>query len=135
MPALPDIRLPAALLIGAAAILAVLSIAAIVYLRRRRALRRALVARVAELQSLSDAVQAIACVEGADWLTVRGRPDGAGLGGSTVATHLDHRIAMSFLVMGLATPRPVTVDDATMIATSFPQFLALMEGLGAPFAA
>ena len=77
----------------------------------------------------------VACVEGADWLTVRGRPDGAGLGGSTVATHLDHRIAMSFLVMGLATPRPVTVDDATMIATSFPQFLALMEGLGAPFAA
>ncbi|KQT52553.1 MULTISPECIES: 3-phosphoshikimate 1-carboxyvinyltransferase [unclassified Aureimonas] len=69
--------------------------------------------------------------EGRDWLTVTGRPDGAGLGGGTVATHLDHRIAMSFLVLGLAAEKPVTVDDSTMIATSFPEFVGLMGGLGA----
>ena len=51
-------------------------------------------------------------------------------GGGTVATHLDHRIAMAFLVMGLATERPVTVDDGAMIATSFPSFLPTMQGLG-----
>ena len=74
------------------------------------------------------------CDEGAETLTVRGRPDGKGLGnasGAEVTTHLDHRIAMSFLVMGLASEHPVTVDDATMIATSFPEFLSLMTGLGA----
>jgi 3-phosphoshikimate 1-carboxyvinyltransferase len=71
------------------------------------------------------------CTEGHDWLTVRGRPDGKALGGGTVTTHLDHRIAMAFLVMGLATEKPVTVDDATMIATSFPEFMDLMTGLGA----
>jgi 3-phosphoshikimate 1-carboxyvinyltransferase len=47
-----------------------------------------------------------------------------------VATHLDHRIAMAFLVMGLATREPVTVDDGAMIATSFPSFLPTMQGLG-----
>jgi 3-phosphoshikimate 1-carboxyvinyltransferase len=73
----------------------------------------------------------VACVEGRDWLKVSGHPDGKGLGGGTVATHLDHRIAMSFLVMGLASERPVTVDDAAPIATSFPQFESLMGGLGA----
>jgi 3-phosphoshikimate 1-carboxyvinyltransferase len=71
------------------------------------------------------------CTEGHDWLAVRGRPDGKSLGGGTVATHLDHRIAMSFLVMGLASEKPVTVDDATMIATSFPEFMGLMKALGA----
>ncbi|MBK8456143.1 MAG: 3-phosphoshikimate 1-carboxyvinyltransferase [Phyllobacteriaceae bacterium] len=71
------------------------------------------------------------CAEGKDWLSVRGRPDGKGLGGGAVATHLDHRIAMSFLVMGLAAEKPVTVDDSTMIATSFPEFMGLMAGLGA----
>jgi 3-phosphoshikimate 1-carboxyvinyltransferase len=71
------------------------------------------------------------CSEGHDWLSVRGRPDGKGLGGGTVATHLDHRIAMSFLVMGLASEKAVTVDDATMIATSFPEFMGLMGALGA----
>ena len=54
-------------------------------------------------------------------------------GGGTVATHLDHRIAMSFLVLGLASDEPVTVDDASPIATSFPEFRAMMTGLGAPF--
>ncbi|WP_018013258.1 3-phosphoshikimate 1-carboxyvinyltransferase [Sinorhizobium medicae] len=74
------------------------------------------------------------CDEGEASLVVRGRPGGKGLGndsGGQVKTHLDHRIAMSFLVMGLASERPVTVDDATMIATSFPEFMGLMTGLGA----
>ena len=71
------------------------------------------------------------CTESEACLTVRGRPDGKGLGGGTVATHLDHRIAMSFLVMGLASEKPVTVDDRAMIATSFPEFMDLMTGLGA----
>jgi 3-phosphoshikimate 1-carboxyvinyltransferase len=64
-------------------------------------------------------------------LAVTGRPDGKGLGGGAVATHLDHRIAMSFLVMGLATEKPVTIDDSAMIATSFPTFMGLMGALGA----
>ncbi|MGX8010594.1 3-phosphoshikimate 1-carboxyvinyltransferase [Mesorhizobium sp. ORM8.1] len=75
------------------------------------------------------------CAEGEASLTVRGKPDGKGLGGNgpdaPVKTHLDHRIAMSFLVMGLATEKPVTIDDANMIATSFPEFMGLMTGLGA----
>jgi 3-phosphoshikimate 1-carboxyvinyltransferase len=71
------------------------------------------------------------CTEGESTLAVRGRPGGKGLGGGTVKTHLDHRIAMSFLVLGLATEKPVTVDDANMIATSFPEFMGLMMGLGA----
>ena len=71
------------------------------------------------------------CTEGETTLSVRGRPGGKGLGGGTVETHLDHRIAMSFLVLGLATEKPVAVDDATMIATSFPEFFTLMGGLGA----
>ena len=54
-------------------------------------------------------------------------------GGGLVATHMDHRIAMAFLVLGLAAREPVTVDDASMIATSFPEFKGLMEQLGAKF--
>lgn len=71
------------------------------------------------------------CTEGEMSLTVRGNPSGKTFGGGTVATHLDHRIAMSFLVLGLASEKPVTVDDATMIATSFPEFMDLMRDLGA----
>ena len=52
-------------------------------------------------------------------------------GGGLVATHMDHRIALAFLIMGLATREPVTVDDGAMIATSFPRFVPLMRGLGA----
>jgi 3-phosphoshikimate 1-carboxyvinyltransferase len=52
-------------------------------------------------------------------------------GGGTVVTHMDHRIAMAFLVMGLASEKPVRVDDAAIIATSFPGFSALMRALGA----
>ena len=52
-------------------------------------------------------------------------------GGGVVATHMDHRLAMSALVMGLASDKPVGVDDAAFIATSFPGFVELMRGLGA----
>ncbi|WP_245495817.1 3-phosphoshikimate 1-carboxyvinyltransferase, partial [Mesorhizobium sp. M7A.F.Ca.CA.001.07.2.1] len=81
------------------------------------------------------------CTEGEASLAVRGKPGGKGLGGhpngqdTTVQTHLDHRIAMSFLVMGLATEKPVTIDDQAMIATSFPEFMGLMTGLGAEIGA
>ncbi|RCS24986.1 3-phosphoshikimate 1-carboxyvinyltransferase [Phyllobacterium salinisoli] len=71
------------------------------------------------------------CTEGEASLVVRGKPGGLGLGGGTVETHLDHRIAMSFLVMGFVTEKPVTIDDSAMIATSFPEFMDLMAGLGA----
>ena len=55
-------------------------------------------------------------------------------GGGLVATHMDHRIAMSALVMGLASEQPVTIDDTTFIATSFPDFIPMMQRLGAEFA-
>jgi 3-phosphoshikimate 1-carboxyvinyltransferase len=54
-------------------------------------------------------------------------------GGGLVATHMDHRIAMSALVMGLASDRSVKVDDTAFIATSFPDFIPMMRGLGAEF--
>jgi 3-phosphoshikimate 1-carboxyvinyltransferase len=69
-------------------------------------------------------------IEGDD-LIVAG--NGRAPGGGTVETHMDHRIAMSFLVMGLATAHPMTVDDTAFIATSFPDFTGLMRGLGADF--
>jgi 3-phosphoshikimate 1-carboxyvinyltransferase len=68
-------------------------------------------------------------IEGDD-LIVHGQ-NGSVPGGGTVATHLDHRIAMSFLVMGLAAQEPMTVDDGAMIATSFPTFIPLVRELGA----
>ena len=52
-------------------------------------------------------------------------------GGGTVATHMDHRIAMAFLTLGLASERPVTIDDSGFIATSFPSYIDLMTALGA----
>ncbi len=69
---------------------------------------------------------------GEDSLMVRGR-SGRVPGGNTtpIATRLDHRIAMSFLVLGLAAERPVVIDDGRPIDTSFPGFAALMAGLGA----
>ncbi len=52
-------------------------------------------------------------------------------GGASIATHMDHRIAMAFLVLGFAAEEAVTIDDASMIATSFPEFRGLMQTLGA----
>ncbi|MBN7778563.1 3-phosphoshikimate 1-carboxyvinyltransferase [Nitratireductor aquimarinus] len=85
------------------------------------------------LSAVADGLKAngVDCEEGEATLRVTGRPGGKGLGGGTVKTHLDHRIAMSFLVMGLASEKPVTIDDQAMIATSFPDFTALMTRLGA----
>jgi 3-phosphoshikimate 1-carboxyvinyltransferase len=51
-------------------------------------------------------------------------------GGGDVATHMDHRIAMAGLVMGLASEQPVRIDDSAFIATSFPGFVELMRSLG-----
>jgi 3-phosphoshikimate 1-carboxyvinyltransferase len=72
----------------------------------------------------------LAYVDGDD-LTVEGAGADGVFGGGTVTTHLDHRIAMSFLTMGLASHKPVVVDDVTMIATSFPEYQDLMRSLGA----
>jgi 3-phosphoshikimate 1-carboxyvinyltransferase len=66
-----------------------------------------------------------------DDLIVEGR--GHVPGGGLVATHMDHRIAMSALVMGLAADKPVKVDDTAFIATSFPDFIPMMRSLGAAF--
>ena len=68
--------------------------------------------------------------DGEDWMEVEGRP-GEVSGGATVATHLDHRIAMSFYVLGLIAKKPVVIDDEAPIRTSFPNFRPLMQGLGA----
>nr|WP_026606222.1 3-phosphoshikimate 1-carboxyvinyltransferase [Methylocapsa acidiphila] len=68
-----------------------------------------------------------------DDLIVEGR-GGEVEGGGSVETHLDHRIAMSFLCLGLASRQPMAIDDSRMIATSFPTFKADMERLGARFA-
>lgn len=69
--------------------------------------------------------------EGPDWWRVTGLGHGKVPGGATVASQLDHRIAMAFLVMGMATEKPMHVDDAGPIATSFPIFESLMGQLGA----
>jgi len=69
--------------------------------------------------------------EGADWWVVSGRGPGGVVGGATVAARMDHRIAMSFLILGMAAQNPVTVDDAGAITTSFPIFQGLMGALGA----
>jgi 3-phosphoshikimate 1-carboxyvinyltransferase len=71
-------------------------------------------------------------VEG-DTLVVEGK--GAPLaGGAEIAAQLDHRIAMAFLVLGLAAERPTRIDDGATIATSFPGFAPLMNGVGAAIA-
>ncbi|MFT6457075.1 MAG: 3-phosphoshikimate 1-carboxyvinyltransferase [Pseudophaeobacter arcticus] len=71
--------------------------------------------------------------EGEDWWSVDGLgPDGVP-GGGTCESFLDHRIAMSFMVLGMGAQNPVTVDDGSPITTSFPIFEPLMTGLGAKF--
>ncbi|MFP4387019.1 MAG: 3-phosphoshikimate 1-carboxyvinyltransferase, partial [Alphaproteobacteria bacterium] len=67
---------------------------------------------------------------GEDSLTIHGNGKPP-KGGVTVETALDHRIAMSFLVLGCASEAPVAVDDASPIKTSFPNFIELMNDLGA----
>tara|TARA_R110002049_G_scaffold140930_6_gene302343 strand:+ start:130 stop:1455 length:1326 start_codon:yes stop_codon:yes gene_type:complete len=69
--------------------------------------------------------------DGPDWWTVTGKGHGNVPGGAVCKSHLDHRIAMSFLILGMASNAPVQVDDGGPIATSFPIFEPLMTALGA----
>jgi len=69
--------------------------------------------------------------EDEDMLTVHGQGPGGVRGGATCATYLDHRIAMSFLLLGMAAKTPVSIDDCGPVATSFPVFEPLMADLGA----
>lgn len=71
---------------------------------------------------------------GEDWLEVDGSAGKAHAGGATVTTALDHRIAMSFLIMGTICTSPVSIDDGRPIMTSFPNFLEVMDGIGANIA-
>ena len=79
------------------------------------------------------AAQGLAVEEHADGMAIDGAggPPPAGVPRAAVATMLDHRIAMSFLIYGMAADGPVTIDDGAVINTSFPGFAALMNGLGA----
>jgi 3-phosphoshikimate 1-carboxyvinyltransferase len=79
------------------------------------------------------AANGVAAEEAPESLLVHGKASVEG--GGTVATKLDHRIAMSFLVLGLAAEKPVVIDDGSPIATSFPEFRSLMAGLGAKIGA
>ena len=83
--------------------------------------------RLAATAALLRANGIAADIEGDD-LIVNGK--GRAPGGGLVATHMDHRIAMAALVLGLASEQPVKIDDASFIATSFPGFLDLMRSLG-----
>ena len=69
--------------------------------------------------------------DGPDWWIVRGSGFGRVPGGGRCKTYLDHRIAMSFLILGMASEAPVTIDNGKPIATSFPIFKSLMASLGA----
>ena len=69
--------------------------------------------------------------EGEDWWSVEGREIDGVVGGGLCETFLDHRIAMSFLVMGMASQRAITIDDGSPITTSFPSFENLMAQIGA----
>ncbi len=69
--------------------------------------------------------------DGPDWWIVQGKGAGRVQGGAVCATHLDHRIAMSFLCLGMSTKEPVRIDDGGPIVTSFPIFEPLMSQLGA----
>lgn len=95
--------------------------------------------RVKESDRLAAIVEGLAACgveteSGKDWLVVHGT-GGAVAGGAEIQARFDHRIAMAFLVLGTAARGAVGVDDATAIATSFPEFVALMNGLGAAIGA
>ena len=77
------------------------------------------------------AAQGAHVTAGEDWLEVTGTGKPPAGGGAVIETAHDHRIAMSFLVLGSATDQPVTIDDGSFIDTSFPGFVGLMNGLGA----
>lgn len=83
------------------------------------------------IAAMADGLRAngVTVEDGPDWMIVEGRP-GDIPGGETVATHLDHRIAMSFFVLSLVSKAPVTIDDSAPIRTSFPNFLDLMRRIG-----
>ena len=68
-----------------------------------------------------------------DTFVVHGKGSRGVLGGTECSTFFDHRVAMSFLCLGLASRKPVTIDDYSAVATSFPNFRGLMENLGASF--
>jgi 3-phosphoshikimate 1-carboxyvinyltransferase len=70
-----------------------------------------------------------------DGLVVRGNGPKSVRGGASIRSLGDHRVAMSFLVLGLGSKEPVIVDDADMIATSFPGFADYMQSLGADITA
>ncbi|MEM7570731.1 MAG: 3-phosphoshikimate 1-carboxyvinyltransferase, partial [Pseudomonadota bacterium] len=88
--------------------------------------------RLAAIQAGLTTIGVKAHIDG-DALVVEGCGAGGvpGGGDAPVVTHFDHRIAMSFLVAGLASKAPIAVDDSAAIATSFPDFFPLMETLGA----
>ena len=87
------------------------------------------------IAAMADGLRAngVAVEDGPDWWSVTGAGPGSVPGGAECATHLDHRIAMSFMVMGMAAQAPVHLDDGSPITTSFPIFHPLMTVLGAQF--
>ncbi|MFL5046132.1 MAG: 3-phosphoshikimate 1-carboxyvinyltransferase, partial [Xanthobacteraceae bacterium] len=100
---------------------------------RMRGLKELRVKESDRLAAVADGLRAngvVTEIEGDD-LIVHGQ--GRAPGGGQVVTHMDHRIAMAFLVMGLASDKPVGVDDTSFIATSFPSFVPMMRGLGAEY--
>ena len=114
----------------------VLAVAA-AFARGRTVMRGLAELRVKESDRLAGIAEGLArcgvsvAVEGDDLIVEGdGRPP---QGGGLIATHLDHRMAMAFLVLGLGARAPVRIDDARPIATSFPDFLPLMGRLGANF--
>jgi len=101
---------------------------------RMRGLSELRVKESDRLSAIAEGLRAagVTCAIEGDDLIVAGM-DGKVRGGGMVATHLDHRIAMSFLCLGLGAQKPMAVDDERMIATSFPTFKADMTHLGAVF--
>jgi 3-phosphoshikimate 1-carboxyvinyltransferase len=100
---------------------------------RMRGLKELRVKESDRLAAVADGlrVNGVAVEIDGDDLIVHGK--GRAPGGGAVATHMDHRIAMAFLIMGLASDSPVKVDDTAFIATSFPSFVDMMRSLGADF--